>query len=327
MNQNVAKARSLLERGHAKEAASLLAQAAADGEPQAAAFLGDLRLSGHFIRRDLADARKWFGRAADLGQADVEPVFTALLANGAGGHERLWKDALTRLEANVQSDVWAARQSNLLAEMAIDEDGDPMTLPTRCALCLEPRVETIPGLLSAAECRYLIERSESLMQPAMVVDPRTGQLVRDPIRSASSAGFPFVLEDPALHAINRRIAAATGTTYEQGEPLQVLRYAPGEEYKLHSDALPPGGEQRVTTLLVALNTEFEGGETSFPRLGLNWRGKLGDALIFSNVDGAGRPEQRAWHAGLPITNGTKHLLSKWIRSAPLDLSGPPGRPL
>ena len=130
-----------------------------------------------------------------------------------------------------------------------------------------------------------------------------------------------------LHAINRRIATATDTVYEQGEPLQVLRYRPGEEYKLHSDALPPGGEQRVTTMLVALETNFAGGETTFPRLGLRWRGREGEALIFANVGADGEPDPRMLHAGEPVTRGTKHLLSKWIRGRPLDLSGPPGRPL
>ena len=129
-----------------------------------------------------------------------------------------------------------------------------------------------------------------------------------------------------LHAINRRIAHATATTYEQGEPAQVLSYRPGEEYKLHSDALPGGGNQRVATFLVTLSDDFSGGATSFPRLGLELRGKTGDGLYFVNTDSAGQPEHAMWHAGLPVTQGRKLLLSKWIREEPLDLAGPPGRP-
>jgi len=326
MSQSAARADHLIHLGRIDDAIVVLRSAADGGDAQAAAFLGELRLSGQVIRRDLGEARAWFGRAASLGLASSEPIFIALLANGAGGTERRWSEARARLQQSSAHDPWAMQQANLIAEMAITNEGDPLVLPLRDTLFAEPRVERIAAFLSAAECRYLIQRAGSFMQPAEVVDPRTGRLVRDPVRTASSASFPFVLEDPVLHAINRRIAAATGTAYEQGEPLQVLRYDPGDEYKPHSDALPPGNNQRATTFLVALNDSYEGGETEFPRLAYRWRGKPGDALCFTNIDGTGAPEPLAWHAGAPVRRGTKFLLSKWIRQHPLDLSGPPGRP-
>ena len=321
-----AQAIALEQRGAVGQAFRLLESAVSEGDGQAAAMLAEWRLSGQVIRRDLKLSRELYGKAAALGIDAVEPIYIALLANGAGGSGRQWREALARLAARGTTDPWAARQSALLAGMALTEAGGPMTLPSPVSLSNTPPIATVPGFLTADECRYLIDRAETFFQPSVVVHPHTGALVRDPVRSASVAGFPFVMEDPALHAINRRIAAATGTTYEQGEALQVLRYGPGDEYKLHSDALPPGGEQRIITLLVALGDSFEGGETVFPRLGLTWRGRPGEALVFSNLDAAGRPEQALWHAGAPVTRGTKYLLSKWIRGRPLDLSGPPGRP-
>ena len=53
--------------------------------------------------------------------------------------------------------------------------------------------------------------------------------------------------------------------------------------------------QRIKTCLVYLNAEFEGGETEFPKLGLKYRGRAGDA-------------------GLPPTRGEKWLFSQWMRS-------------
>jgi prolyl 4-hydroxylase len=320
------QASALAQRGAVDQAYRLLESAVANGDGLAAATLAEWRLSGQVIRRDLAQSRDLYGKAAAFGIDAAEPVHIALLANGAGGSGRRWQEALSRLAERSARDLCAARQSSLVAKMTLTNAGDPLALPAPIPLSSAPLVETLPGFLTSAECRYLVERAGSFLKPSMVVHPQTGALVRDPVRSASSASFPFVLEDPALHAINRRIAAATGTTYEQGEPLQVLRYGSGEEYKLHSDALPLGGEQRIMTLLVALGDDFEGGETSFPRLDLSWRGKPGEALVFRNVDAAGRPDQRAWHAGRPVARGTKLLLSKWIRERPLDLSGPPGRP-
>lgn len=320
------QATALAQRGAVDQAFRLLERAVSAGDGQAAATLAEWRLSGQVIRRDLKLSREFYGKAAALGVDAAEPAHIALLANGAGGSRRQWREALTRLEARGAHDPWAARQSALLAGMVMTEAGDPLDLPSPVSLSEAPSIATLPGFLTADECRYLIDRAGAFLQPSVVVHPQTGALVRDPVRSASSAGFPFVMEDPALHAINRRIAAATGTTYEQGEPLQVLRYGPGEEYKLHSDVLPPGGDQRIITLLVALGDGFEGGETAFPRLDLTWRGQPGEALVFSNVDAAGRPEQALWHAGTPVIRGTKYVLSKWIRGRPLDLTGPPGRP-
>jgi prolyl 4-hydroxylase len=91
---------------------------------------------------------------------------------------------------------------------------------------------------------------------------------------------------------------------------------------LHCDFLDPQAMrqeierngQRVATVLIYLNEDFEGGETSFPRLGINHRGKAGDALIFGNVDGSGAPDERAQHAGCPPTRGEKWVFSQWVRN-------------
>lgn len=323
-SQVPARAEVLVQRGAVAEAYALLEQATAAGDSEAAATLADWRLSGALIRRDLAAARDLYGQAAALGHRDAASRHVALLANGAGGHGRDWPQALELLAA--ERDPLARRQLRLLEAMDLDAEGNPASLPDPTVLNPEPLVQRIPGFLSAEECRYVIDRAMPVLEPAVVIHPQTGQPIRDPIRKALAAAFPFVIEDPALHAINRRIAAATGTSYEQGEPVQVLCYNPGDEYKPHSDALPPGSNQRVATLLVALNADYEGGETSFPQLAINWRGAVGEALHFRNVDAAGAPSAAMWHAGTPVRRGRKFLLSKWLRAAPLDLSGPPGRP-
>lgn len=324
---NIAQeATALAEHGSVERAYRLLERAVLGGDGMAAVTLAQWRLSGQIIRRDLGLARELYGRAAAAGVEEAAPIHMAMLASGAGGTPRKWREALALIEAGAASDAWAKRQHQVLNAMALTTEGNPASLPAVIRQRSSPRIDTLPGFLTADECAYLIEYAASLMQPSVVLHPQTGAFVRDPVRTAKSAGFPFVLEDPVLHAINRRIAAATGTEYAQGEPLQVLRYDVGDEYKLHSDALPLGNNQRTTTFLVTLNQGYEGGETEFPRLSYRWRGKPGDALCFANVDAAGAPEPLAWHAGTPVTSGTKFLLSKWIRQHPLDLSGPPGRP-
>lgn len=321
-----ARAEALVQRGDVAQAYALLREAVAAGDAQAALTLAEWRLSGTIIRRDLGEARDYYGLAAKLGLDAAAPIHIALLANGAGGSGRSWDEAQRLLHERAPHDPLAARQVARLAAMAIDDAGEPLGTVAAEPVRTDPQVSRLPTFLTPEEAAYLIDLALPALQPAVVVHPQTGTLIRDPVRTARAAGFPFVREDPVLHAINRRIAAATGTTYEQGEPLQVLSYEPGEEYKLHSDALPPGQNQRTQTFLVTLSEGFVGGETSFPRLGLNLRCAVGEALNFRNVDNSGEPDPRMWHAGNPVRSGRKLLLSKWIRAAPLDLSGPPGRP-
>lgn len=322
-----AQAAALVRSGKVLDAVRLLENAIAGGDGRAAVTLASWRLAGDPIRRDLSAARNLFGKAVALGLEEIEPTYIALLANGAGGSGRRWNEALERQSKRAAIDPWAQREQDLLSAMQIDADGNPTAISKADIVNTEPDIRTYRGFLSAAECQFLCEIAKSQLRPATVGDPRTGQMVRDPVRRASFAGFPFVAESPFLHAINRRIAAATGTDYEQGEPLQVIVYEPGDEFKLHSDAVTHDANQRITTFLVTLATGFTGGETAFPRLDIKLRGKLGDAFCFANVNSVGKPEPLAWHAGLPVLSGRKIILSKWIRARPLDLSGPPGRPL
>jgi prolyl 4-hydroxylase len=152
-----------------------------------------------------------------------------------------------------------------------------------------------------------------MLEPAVVVDPASGRQVRDPVRVCDSAGFTWPLENPAIHALNRRIAAASSTAARQGEPLQVLRYRPGGEYRPHFDAVPGFANPRVMTMLVWLNEDYEGGETHFPTPGLKLKGRTGDAILFRNTGADGRRDPSAGHSGLPVTAGEKLIASRWIR--------------
>jgi prolyl 4-hydroxylase len=115
-----------------------------------------------------------------------------------------------------------------------------------------------------------------------------------------------------VHALVRRIAAASATRVEQGEPLQVLRYRPGQQYRSHLDAVPVQGNRRILTMIVYLNDGYEGGETRFVKTGLSVRGRKGDGLLFRNTLPDGRPDPMSEHAGLPVTAGTKLIASRWI---------------
>ncbi|MFN9358212.1 MAG: 2OG-Fe(II) oxygenase, partial [Alphaproteobacteria bacterium] len=73
----------------------------------------------------------------------------------------------------------------------------------------------------------------------------------------------------------------------------------------------------IATLLVALNDDYTGGETTFLSNGLSWRGRVGEGLLFWNVDASGRPDMSTKHAGNPVTRGQKFIISKWFREKPV----------
>jgi prolyl 4-hydroxylase len=317
------RADALAARGEVDQAVRLLTGPAAANDRDALALLAEWRLGGSLIRRDLKAARELFGRSAQLGHDQAVSIHEAFLAGGIGG-PRDWAGALASLRRRAGKSREASAELELLEAMNLSADGEPLPLPEQESLSEQPRASCIRGLLSAAECAFLAERAKPRLGPSVVIDPRSGRQLLNPIRTSDGMSFPYVAETPAIHALNRRIAAASGTQTAQGEPLQVLRYRPGQEYRTHSDAVTGEPNQRVLTVLVYLNRGYEGGETRFVRTGLTFKGEPGDALLFWNVDREGRPDPLAAHAGLPVRSGEKLIASRWIRAAPFVF--PPPRP-
>ena len=318
VNQAVDQAQSRLARGDIEGATTILQRAEHAGDALAARELALWHLSGRLVRRDLRASRALFERAAALGDPISAGVTRAFIAGGVGGRAD-WPRAVALLRQAVGSDPQADAQLKLIDEMALTETGDPKHDYPRKLLSERPEVSVFPRLFTQAECDYLINVARPLLQPSIVIDPHTGRHVPNPVRTSSGASFPFVDENPAINALNRRLAAASGTDVRAGEPLWVLHYAPSQQYRQHSDALPgvPASQQRVLTFLVYLNDDYEGGETIFPAAGVQFRGRTGDGLLFRNAAADGTPDPQAVHAGLPVTSGVKHLASRWIRAAPL----------
>jgi prolyl 4-hydroxylase len=305
------RALRLLAAGEPDAAVALVDAAPQDGQAQM--LRGLWLVEGRFVARDMAAARACLDRAARLGSAPAARILTGFLATGRGGPVD-WPGAMAVLRDWADRDPQTARQLGLLGAMALDETGDPTRAFEREMLSEAPAIAIVPGLLDAAECRYLIDIATPRLKPATIFLEREQRFAAHPVRRSEAAGFPIVSESPAIHAINRRIAAASGTQVRQGEPLQVLRYGPGQEYRAHLDAVPGLANQRALTVLVYLNEGYDGGETVFPDRGIAVRARTGDALIFANTGADGRPDPATRHAGLPVTRGTKFVASRWIRA-------------
>lgn len=315
---NARQALALAQQGRAAEAVALIDDLAARGDGEALWARGLWRVEGRLFPRDLAAARQDFRGGDEAGHMQAARIHAAFLATGAGG-ARDWAGALDSLRRWAANDPLAARQRDLIEAMDLDATGAPRATPPHRIVNATPYIARLEALLTPAECVFLADMAEPRLKPALIFHESRKRFVADPVRDSDAAGFPLVFECPAIHALNRRFAAASRTAVEQGEPLQVLRYHPGQQYRAHLDAIPGMANQRHLTLLTWLNDDYRGGETIFTELGLALRGRTGDALIFANALPDGRPDPATRHIGSAVESGVKLLSSRWIRqNPPLD---------
>lgn len=289
------------------ELADLEQRARSDGA--AAMALAEARLFGDFGPPDQAAAYKAVKQAASLGFEDGRRAWVYWTAAGIG-RKPDEKAARKMLAELAKEDRFAALQLAFLDYLTCEKRLAEVT-PT--IISADPYIALYPGLFSPAECRYLMILGTPWLEKASVLSLE-GEARFDEVRDAFTAHIPPIAEDLVVQAVNRTIAAATGTKPGWGEPLNVLRYAPGQQYKPHHDGTGSDNVSvRYLTALIWLNDQFEGGETDFPKINVRVRGSVGDMLVFRNVRDNGEFDERMIHAGLPVTEGVKWMASRWIR--------------
>lgn len=312
----VARLRDAADRGH-PPAITLYAQLVAAGAA------GMLRDFGEAITRLVDGASAGDPRAAvqlailipDL--ADHARARTALLRAAAAAGEPIARMILERSPPAPPSPPidW----QDVRARVSLPHE---RPLPEREARSARPRIVALRDLFAAPECIYVALKGMPMLRPARVV-ARDGSSTVDPIRSNETAKFGLLEADVVVQSLDLRVAAALGHPAENGEGFALLRYQVGQQYLPHCDWIDPQREatradlerwgQRVATCVVYLNDAFEGGTTEFPKIGLEFRGGVGDAFIWDNVLPTGEVDPLALHAGRPPTQGMKYLLSKWMR--------------
>jgi prolyl 4-hydroxylase len=134
--------------------------------------------------------------------------------------------------------------------------------------------------------------------------------------------------DPVVGEVDRQIAELLGLPLAASEPLQGQRYAPGQEFKPHTDTFEPGGYdfyqhtaatgQRTWTAMIYLNEPEDGGATRFKTIGKTIQPKTGKLLAWNNLLPDGQPNPATLHQGMKVRKGTKYVLTKWFRERPRD---------
>jgi prolyl 4-hydroxylase len=311
-------------RGMHQQALSWLRSASENGYAEAQYVLGARLVVGRAAPFEPEEGAKWLSSAANQGMPEALSLMAVL-----SSMTQQWTEATTYLkDAAERGDARAQQQVALLADPSRfdarkwDVDVEPKWKHQ------SPRVGVIEGFIPPAFCNWLIERAKPKLHPARLKAPAQGAGQQAGYRTNSGAGFGLLDSDFILQMINGRVADAIGVPMQNHEPTNVLHYQKGEEYKPHFDFITASESnavelantgQRVATVLIYLNDDYEGGETEFPNLKWKFKGKTGDALVFWNVGPDNEPDRKTLHAGLPVKKGEKWLYSKWVRANPYPL--------
>lgn len=179
---------------------------------------------------------------------------------------------------------------------------------------------TVPGFLTARQCRTLIAAIESKNNPSTLFHDGGGRSIPADLRTSSTHYFHG---GGAAMELAGRIDALLGLGRAHAEPLQGQRYRVGEQYRHHSDHFRldrehwrrerERGGQRTWTAMVYLNAVEAGGATDFPRLGLALTPEPGLLVAWNTMDRRGRPNPALLHAGLPVEAGVKYVITQWYR--------------
>lgn len=284
---------------------ALIEQASRSGDGLGAYLAATIASTAFWRPRDWNAALDHLRRAAEQGHDAARAALGILAAGPSGGAT----DGLDweGLRQAVDLDTWFAPQEpRLLSE--------------------SPRIRVVERFLPPAACQWLIDRAAGRLARATIYDKATGGTTEDRRRTNSQCDLDIEIGGVLTFVIRGRISAVTGRPDAAMEVPKVLHYRPGETFAEHFDYLNPDEPayarelavrgQRTETFLIYLNDDYTGGETHFPELGLSHVGARGDALMFSNVDAAGKPDEATRHAGLPPTAGEKWLFSQWIREFP-----------
>lgn len=169
------------------------------------------------------------------------------------------------------------------------------------------RPVVLENMLTEEECEHIKKEALPKLHPSTVGG---NHQVHANIRQSETAWLGP--EDPVVRRVIERCMKHVDRPVVNCEKLQVLRYQPGGFYKPHYDAFKGGSNPRMYTFILALNDDYDGGETAFPNIKESYRMRKGDGLLFENLDNYEFMTSRAFHGGRPVIRGEKWVCNLWV---------------
>ena len=212
-------------------------------------------------------------------------------------------------------------------------------MTTALKLASTPGVQRVPtrelelfivrGFLDSETCTALMERIDAQRRPSEIAD----DVGIANFRTSETCDLDW--RDPVVGTVDQMIAELLGLDLAASEPLQGQRYAPGQEFKPHTDTFEQGGYdfllhtaelgQRTWTAMIYLNEPEDGGATRFKTIGKTIQPESGKLLTWNNLLPDGRANPATLHQGMKVRRGTKYVLTKWFRERRAEPRGPAQR--
>jgi len=207
--------------------------------------------------------------------------------------------------------------------VAIDQTAARLTEIAGIQRAASPRLELFiqREFLDEISCRELCAIIDANRRPSTLADDQ------GVARFRTSETCDLDAKHPLVAIVQSKLSDLTGIPLTHAEPLQGQRYAPGQEFRPHTDTFNPGGAdyfihcaeagQRSWTAMIYLNRPDEGGATRFKQLGKSIQPESGKLLMWNNLLPDGTPNAATLHQGTKVRKGTKYILTQWYRERPL----------
>lgn len=191
----------------------------------------------------------------------------------------------------------------------------------------DPLVILIKNFMTPYECDYVINLGEPYIKKSEVCGRNGSKPDKNRTSMTAHIGKMFLDDDrydPILANIRRKAGLYSEKNEKNVEPIQLVRYYPGQFFKSHYDYLDrtldiykdniEKNGQREFTFFVYLNNvpNSNGGTTYFQKLNKHFKAKKGEAIFWSNMVN-GEDDRRMLHSGTELKSGVKYGLNIWVR--------------
>mgnify|MGYP006101546267 CR=1 FL=1 len=170
---------------------------------------------------------------------------------------------------------------------------------------IEPRV--VEGLITHDECDHLIKIAKNKTEDSKI----NNNVINVQYRKSKTYMARYENDDEVIKSVRKKCGQVT-TFPDTYSEFQITHYKTGGFYGPHNDILYGLHSKRVCTVIIALNDDYEGGETNFLYLYKSFKMKKGDALLFYIADQLDKVTDFAIHEGTEVTSGEKWIANIWI---------------
>jgi prolyl 4-hydroxylase len=193
----------------------------------------------------------------------------------------------------------------------------------------------LPEFLSTRECQDIVAVGSDQLRASTISFPDqrknslagenkdTSPAYIDPDYRTSQTCDLSLLGNDFVKAVDDKICGAMGIPAQFSEGTQLQRYDVGQQFRQHTDYFATATDEyaafcaekgnRTWTFMIYLNDVLQGGGTHFFAINQTILPRRGTAIAWNNRYPDGQVNPDTLHAGLPVEEGCKLIITKWFR--------------